>query len=180
MEGTMRTLLLAAAAAFAFAGAAQAEVKSAAEGRLVLENVVVVEASADKVYAALGRIGDWWDGEHSYSGKASNMTIKLEAGACFCEAIPGGGSIKHGEVVLAWPGKFLRLEAPLGPLQDLGVATALTYTLEPAGEGRTKVTQSYKASGLDAATLKGAPLFDMVIGGSLKRFKSYVETGKPS
>lgn len=176
----MRNLLWAALAALALAGAAQAEVKSAAEGRLVLENVVVVDAPADKVYAALGKVGDWWDGEHTYSGKASNMTMKLEAGACFCEAIPPGGSIKHGEVVLAWPGKFLRLEAALGPLQDLGVAAALTYTLEPAGEGRTKVTQSYKAGGLDAATLKGAPLFDKVIGGALTRFKRYVETGKPA
>ena len=176
----MRSLLLAAVAVLAFAGSARAEVKTAAEGRLVLENVVVVEAPADKVYAALGRIGDWWDSEHTYSGKASNMTLKLEPGACFCEAIPGGGGVKHGEVVLAWPGKFLRLEAPLGPLQDMGVATALTYTLEPAGEGKTKVTQSYKASGLDADSLKGAPLFDRVIGGSLKRFKTYVETDKPA
>ena len=93
--------------------------------------------------------------------------------------LPPGGSIKHGEVVLAWPGKFLRLQAALGPLQDLGVAAALTYTLEPAGEGKTKVTQSYKAGGLDAATLEGAPLFDHVVGGSLTRFKTYVETGKP-
>jgi uncharacterized protein YndB with AHSA1/START domain len=178
----MRNLLAAVMAAMAFtaaAGSASAEVKSAAEGRLVLENTVVIDAPVDKVYAALGKIGAWWDDAHTYSGKASNMSVELKAGSCFCETIPGGGSIKHGEVVLAWPGKFLRLEAPLGPLQDLGVATALTYTLEPAGEGRTKVVQSYKVGGLDAATLKAGPLFDKVIGGSLTRFKAYVETGKP-
>lgn len=178
----MRTLLAACAALAyaAFAGSALAEVKTAAEGRLVLENTVVIDAPPAKVYAALCKVGDWWDSAHTYSGKASNMTVELKAGSCWCETIPGGGSIKHGEVVLAWPEKFVRLEAPLGPMQDMGVATALTYTLEPAEGGKTKVVQSYKVSGLDAAALKGAPLFDMVIGGGLKRFKSYVETGKPS
>ncbi|NBB17472.1 ATPase [Caulobacter sp. SLTY] len=175
----MRKLLMAAmtASVFAMAAPAGAEVKSTAEGRLVVENIVVIDATADKVYAALGQIGSWWESSHTYSGKAANMTLKLEPGACFCETLPGGG-VKHGEVALAWPGKMLRITGALGPLQDLGVEGALTFTLTPTADGKTQVAQSYKVGGLDAAFMKNAPVIDMVVGTQLKRLKTFVETGK--
>ncbi|HYE44144.1 MAG TPA: SRPBCC domain-containing protein [Caulobacter sp.] len=176
----MRKFLMAAVAAClcGLAAPAGAEVKLAAEGRLFLENTVVIDAPPAKVYAALGQIGAWWDSDHTYTGKASNMTMKLEPGACFCEAMPGGGGVKHGEVALAWPDKLVRITGALGPLQDLGVVGALTFTLTATPDGKTRVAQTYKVGGLDAATLKGAPVFDRVIGGALPRLKAFVETGK--
>lgn len=174
----MRKLLAAvmAVALVGAAGTASAAVKSAAEGRLELESSVVVNASPDKVYAAIGQIGSWWDPAHSYGGK---MTMELKPGGCFCEAVPGGG-VKHGEVVMALPGKFVRLSAPLGPMQDWGVSAAMTFELKPAEGGKTTVVMGYKASGFSAGQLQAAPGIDGVVGGQLGRLKTFVETGKPS
>ena len=166
------------AAALLFgAGGASAEVKSTWEDGLRTENRVVIAAPPEKVYAALGEIGRWWNGEHSYSGDSKNMTIALTPGGCFCEALPGGG-VKHGEVILAWPGTTLRIQGGFGPLQDEGASGALTFNLKKV-EGGTEVIQTYSIGGLRPDMVKAAPLFDSVFGEQLTRFKSYVETGKP-
>jgi hypothetical protein len=175
----MRRTVLAAAAALVMAtaigGSTNAAVKTAAEGRLELDYASVINASPDKVYEAIGQIGGWWDPAHSYGGK---MTLELKPGGCFCESLPGGG-VRHGEVVMAMPGQMVRLSAPLGPMQDWGVATAFTFALKPAEGGKTQLLVSYKASGFSAAQLQAASGIDAVIGGQVTRLKAYVETGKP-
>ena len=112
----MRAAFILSMLALAIAAPAQAEVKWTGESGLRIENRVTVSAPPEKVYAALGEIGKWWNGAHSYTGDAANMTIALEPGACFCERFPKGGAVKHGEVVLAWPGQTLRIDAALGPM----------------------------------------------------------------
>jgi uncharacterized protein YndB with AHSA1/START domain len=164
-------------AALAVAGPSFAEVKAAAEGRLDLETSLIVEASPDQVYAAIGRIGDWWDPAHSYGGV---MSVSLTPGGCFCEALPQGGGVKHGEVVSAMPGKLVRLSAALGPMQDWGVSAALTFTLTPVDDRHTRVTVTYKAGGFSAAQLQAAPGIDAVISGQAGRLKTFAETGKPT
>lgn len=159
------------------AGSASAEIKSTWEDGLRTETKVVIAAPPEKVYAALGEIGGWWNGAHTYSGDSSNLTIALKPGGCFCEALPGGG-VKHGEVILAWPGTTLRIRGGFGPLQDEGASGALTFNLKKV-EGGTEVTQTYAIGGLRPDMVKAAPLFDGVISEQLFRFKSYVETGKP-
>lgn len=173
-----RAVLVVAAMALLGAGTARAAVKSTWEAGIRLESKVTIAAPPDRVYAALGDIGKWWDSEHTYTGDAANMTVALAPGACFCERFAKGGGVKHGEVVLAWPGQVLRIHGAFGPLQDEGVTGALTFTLK-AVEGGTEVTQSYNAGGLRPEMVANAPLFDQVIGGQLTRFKRYVETGKP-
>lgn len=176
----MKSLIAAVAAAALLlgAGAASAEVKSTWEDGLRTENRVVIAASPDKVYLALGEIGRWWNGEHSYSGDAKNMTIVLAPGGCFCEALPGGG-VKHGEVILAWPGTTLRIQGGFGPLQDEGASGALTFNLK-AVDGGTEVIQTYAIGGLRPEMVKAGPIFDRVVGEQLTRFKRYVETGSPA
>lgn len=168
-------ILLTALMALSLGGPAAAAVKSASEGRLELESTVVIAATPDRVYAGIGRMGDWWDPVHSYGGK---MSLELKPGGCFCEALPGGG-VKHGEVVMALPGKMVRLSAPLGPMQDWGVATAMTFELKAAEGGKTQLTLRYSAGGFSEGQLKAAPAIDSVMAGQLTRLKSYVETGKP-
>jgi len=174
---TFRIAVLAGAALALGAGAAWAEVKSTWEAGLRTENRVVIAAPPEEVYLALGEIGRWWNGAHSYSGKSDNMTIQLKPGGCFCEALPGGG-VKHGEVILAWPSQTLRIQGGFGPLQDEGASGALTFNLKKV-EGGTEVTQTYAIGGLRPEMVKAAPVFDRVFGEQLTRFKSYVETGKP-
>ncbi len=54
------------------------------------------------------------------------------------------------QVVYAAPGKTLRLSGGLGPLQGMGVTGAMTFTLEPAADGRTLLRYQYVVLGVSA------------------------------
>src|SRR5689334_25302468 len=95
--------LAVAVAALSFAGAARAEVVDKGAYGFRLKFVQQVAAPPDKVFKAVGEIGRWWTDEHTYSGKAANMTMPLTANACFCESLPNGGSVRHGVVDAVMP-----------------------------------------------------------------------------
>ncbi|MFN3512238.1 MAG: ATPase [Phenylobacterium sp.] len=175
----MRTIL-AACFAVAMGGAAHAEVVEQSDAGFRIRNTVATAASPDRVYAALGEIGRWWDDAHTYSGQAANMTLRLESGACFCEALPQGGGVRHGVVALAWPDQsLLRLEAALGPLQDEGAAGALTFQAR-VKDGVTEIVQTYNVGGMTADRARRfAPLVDQVMRTQLERLGRYAATGAP-
>jgi len=173
----------AAIALLSVAAPAHAEIKQTWAAGFQLENRAVIAASPDKVWAALGQIGEWWNAEHSYSGDGANMTMPLTPGGCFCEALPGrgaGGGVKHGEVVMVMPGEVLRIDAPLGPLQGEGVAAALTFTLKATANGGTEVVETFNVGGARPEIVGYAAGIDGVVGEQLGRLKRYVETGKPA
>ena len=58
------------------------------------------------------------DPQHTWSEDARNMAIDPRAGGCFCEKLSNSGSVQHMIVILAEPGKTLRIRGALGPLQD--------------------------------------------------------------
>jgi uncharacterized protein YndB with AHSA1/START domain len=126
--------------------AAQAEVKSATSAGFEIENKRTVAASPAEAYAALGRIASWWSAAHTYSGSAANLSLGLQAGACFCERLDDGGSVEHARVVQARPRQMLRLHGALGPLQAEAATGTLTFTLKPVAQG-TEITQSYVVGG---------------------------------
>jgi uncharacterized protein YndB with AHSA1/START domain len=173
----MRMLL--AIAVVAGAGCAQAEVVDAQPGGFEVRHGLHIDAPPARVYDAIAHVGHWWDGAHTYSGDASHLTIEAIAGGCFCEALPDGGSVAHMRVVFAQPGKVLRLEGALGPLQGLGVIGHLTWALA-AKDGGTELVQTYDVGGYAKGGLAGlaAPV-DHVLGEQAQRLKSYVETGEP-
>lgn len=176
----MRAWILAALAAATLGGAAQAEVVETNPQGFRLKTVRQIDAPPAKVFKAIGEIGRWWDGEHSYSGDAQNITMPLQANACWCETIPGGGSVRHGVVVLAWEAQgMIRADAALGPLQDEGVNGALLFQLKPK-DGGTELTVTYNVGGARDAIAKAGPGVDQVLTGGWDRLKRYVETGKPS
>jgi hypothetical protein len=118
-------------------------------------------------------IGKWWDSEHTYSGKASNLWIDAVAGGCFCEKLPNGGSVRHMTVVFAQPGKTLRMEGGLGPLQSMAVNAVMTFTFSGEGSG-TKVTISYVVGGYVPGGLqKMSVLVDRVLADQMKRFQNF-------
>jgi uncharacterized protein YndB with AHSA1/START domain len=94
----------------------------------------------------LGRVGEWWGKNHTYSGDASNLSLSLQANGCFCEKMPDGGTIEHLRIVQARPGSTLRAQGGLGPLQAEAVAGTLTWSLK-AVTGGTEITQNYIVSG---------------------------------
>jgi uncharacterized protein YndB with AHSA1/START domain len=157
--------------------AARAEVKSAASDGFLISYAKRVDAPPAKVYSALALIDRWWNGEHSYSGSAANLSLQLQAGACFCERW-SEGSVEHGRVILAMRDQMLRLQTALGPLQGRAVTGVLTFQLQPAETG-TQLTMTYLVSGTSASALeKSAPAVDGVLGEQFARLVRLVETGK--
>jgi hypothetical protein len=120
------------------------------------------------------RVGDWWGGSHTYSGDASRLTMKLEPGGCWCESLPSGGFVRHMDVVYVEPNVALRLVGGLGPLQQMGVSGALTFTLKAGSSGKTRVVAEYAASGYAAdGFTELAPAVDRVLGAQLNRFAAH-------
>jgi hypothetical protein len=123
-------------------------------------------------------VGDWWNSMHTFSGGAHNLSIEDKAMGCFCEKLPGGGSVRHMVVVYADPGKKLVLSGALGPLQSIAATGSMTIQLAPAG-GATKLTVGYAVTGYLAAGMNtwAAPV-DSVLTEQFTRLKSLIETGK--
>jgi uncharacterized protein YndB with AHSA1/START domain len=159
---------LALAALVLASAPAAAEVKSATAAGFEVEARAIVAATPAETYRMLGRIGEWWNDGHTYSGKAANMSLQLKAGGCFCETIPAdGGTIEHARVIHARPGDTLRLQGGLGPLQAEAAIGTLTWSLK-AVPGGTELVQTYVAGGYirgGADTL--APIVDQVLAEQL-------------
>jgi len=118
----------------------------------------------------------WWDGAHTYSGSSKNLSIDARPGGCFCEAFPAGGGTEHARVIYVEPGKILRMQGALGPLQGSGVASVLTWAFDPA-EGGAKVTLTVATGGyLPGGFDQLAPLVDGVLKGQVTRLAAYAAT----
>jgi len=142
--------------ALAVAGPAVAEVKSVAANGFEIVSVATISAPPDRVYAALGEVGRWWDPSHTFSRDAGNLSLELRAGGCFCERLKDGGSVQHLQVVYAAPGAGLRLRGALRPLQMVGVDGALGWTLKPV-EGGTNVLIPAMSPGHSKIMSPGVP-----------------------
>ena len=153
------------------ASPAAAEIRTSDATSFELEHRAVVPASPAEVYAQIGRIGEWWNVEHSYSGKAENLSLELRAGACFCERLEDGGSVEHLRVVYAAPGSAIRLVGGLGPLQQQAVSGTFSWTLKPV-PGGTELVQNYVVAGrLSGGAEAWAPTVDQVLGQQFDRLR---------
>ncbi len=138
-----------------------------------------VKATPEAVWQSIVQLPRWWSDAHTYSGKASNMSLDSVAGGCWCERWGEGQSVQHGQVALVQPGRVLRMNASLGPLQELGVNGVLTIVTS-AQDGKTFLRMTYRVAGnADAGLDKLAPVVDQVIGAQYRRLKELAETGQP-
>lgn len=173
----MRRLALASAAC-ALAPLAHAEVKESSADAFFLTYEGGVAAPTAKAYADIVQIGKWWSSEHTYSGKAVNLTLKADAGGCFCERWKDG-SVEHGEVLMAMPGKVLRLRTALGPLQERALTGILTFWLKNE-DSATTLTVEYRVNGANESGLDQlAPSVDAMLGEQVARLRRYIATGNP-
>ena len=150
-----------------------AEVLSAGPNGFEVRETVNLVIPAPQAYAAFARIGAWWNGEHSYSGDASRMTLPLRAGACFCETLDNGGGIEHMRVTFVQPGERILLTGSLGPLLYEATTGVMDVKFERIAGG-ARVTMNYRAAGFakgGAATM--APLVDQVLGDQMKRYRAF-------
>jgi uncharacterized protein YndB with AHSA1/START domain len=161
----------------ALGSAAQAEVAKSDASGFVSTHSVVIAAAPDKVWDAIVQPQLWWSKDHSYSGKAENLSLYPRPGGCWCEKLPGGG-VEHGRVIYADRGKALRIDGALGPLQSGAVTGRLTFALKAEGQG-TVLTLTYVVGGFHPAGLQAlATPVDGVLAAQLPALKRVAETGK--
>lgn len=167
---------LAAAVVLALSAApAAAEVVARSADSFTLRYAVPLETSAGDVVLALEGIAGWWDGAHTYSGDARNLSLSLDPGGCFCEALPGGGAFGHGRVV-SLDDDHLALDAPLGPLKGRASKANLVFSWPDAGRG-TMVTMTFVVEGPGLGAMAD-PVHD-VMALQFERLIRYVEYGEP-
>ena len=171
----MKRLLLAAALSLA-AGAASAEVTNRSDAGFSLSYERVVAASDEAILAAIARPAAWWSDAHTYSGSASNISVDLRPGGCWCEALPGGG-VKHAEAVLVWPEqRMVRFDAPFGPLQSIGADAVLTMTWAEAADGPARTLKwSFVVTGPGAGAM--AEAIDGVMSEQFGRLAAHLSAG---
>jgi uncharacterized protein YndB with AHSA1/START domain len=149
--------------------AAGAEVMLAAADAMHIRHQYRIDAPAAQAWESLIHPERWWPADHTWSGKRESLSIDATAGGCYCERW-AGGSAEHGSVIMAIPGKLLRLSAALGPLQEMAVSGVLTITLA-AQDGVTVADVSYRVSGDAAHKLDElAPIVDQVLGQQFAAF----------
>jgi hypothetical protein len=165
------------------AAAARGEVKRAAADDLTVEHHLSTSVAAPQLYRAIGQVDKWWSGTHTWSGSAANLSLKLEAGGCFCERW-AEGSVEHGQVIQTLRDRLVRLHATLGPLMDLAVSGVLTFQLSPPAAGSSgkgaDLVVTYRISGDSTHGLKAlAGPVDKVLGEAAARLVHFAQTGKP-
>lgn len=167
----------------AAAGSARADIQAASSDGFVISYSQRIEAAPATVYAALAAVDRWWTGEHTWSGDAANLSLKAEAGSCFCERWRDG-SVEHGRVVMAVRDQVLRLQTALGPLQGKALNGVLTFQLMPDAKdsaAATTLTMTYVVNGASASALdKIAPAVNEILGEQFGRLVRFIRTGKPT
>jgi hypothetical protein len=156
-------------------GRAAAEVVSVASNGFEIRETAHTAAPPDKVYAALLLPAHWWNSEHTFSGSAANLVLDARAGGCWCETLPGGGSVEHLTVVYVSPGKTLRLRGALGPFQRLAVDGVMTWSVKSVAGGTdvsfTYAIGGYSKDGFDELS----KMTDQVLGEQIERLKKLVD-----
>lgn len=175
----MKRYLTAAIALLAVAPG-YSEVADSATNGFTVKITTRIQAAPAEVYRRFIRIGDWWSPGHTWSGDSRNLSIEEKAAGCFCEKLPGGGGVRHMDVVHLAPGKTVILTGGLGPLQSIAATGNMTIQLSADGAA-TKLALVYAVSGyLPAGMNTWAGPVDSVLSEQIMRLKSYVEKGDPA
>lgn len=171
----MRSFLFAALAVLS--APAAADVVSADAHGFEVQQAVNIVIPTTQAYAAFGRIGSWWNAEHTYSGDSANLRLALQPGGCFCEINPKGGGVEHMRVSAVMPGERIVMTGALGPLLYEGVSGVMDVKFERIAGG-ARVSLNYRASGFAKGNAdKLAPLVDSVLADQLKRYRTFAAKG---
>ena len=142
----MKTAPIMAILAAGLAVPAHAEVVQSSPEGFVVTTSSATKVHPDEIWQALMQPANWWNGEHSWSLDAANFTLDPVAGGCFCETLPDGGSARHMQVIMAQPGKMLRMSGALGPLQSEPLDGVLTIEIRNEGSASEVVLPMWSAA----------------------------------
>ncbi|MFN8179676.1 MAG: SRPBCC domain-containing protein [bacterium] len=170
----MRVSMLVAAGCLALATCAWSEPKEFTVRAVTIEKDVVVAAAPLPAWNAFtGDVSPWWD--HHFMEKPYKLVIDRKPGGGFWELFDKEGhGVKHAEVIVADPGKLLRLRGPLGfSGKAVDLVQSFEFTADPKG---TKIHFTLNALGqLDD---EGIAALDRVWDHFLQRYQEYVAAGK--
>ena len=160
---------------------ALAEIADSGANGFTIKVVTTIKATPADVYKKLiHNVGDWWSSTHTFSGDAHNLSIEEKLMGCFCEKLANGGGVRHMEVLFFAPEKILRMSGAMGPLQSMGVAGTMTFTLTPDKDG-TKLEVTYALAGYQPQGMNSwAAPYDRMLTEQVTRLKNFVETGNPA
>ena len=179
----MKNALVPAVLLAAISSPAFAEVKAASDTGFNSVHIATVNASPEDIWQRLLTPKDYWNRAHSWSGSSAGFYIDAQANGCFCELFQEAdangklktvGSVEHMRVIFAQPGKVLRMQGALGPLQSEAVIGTLTVAMEPAKDSvGTRVSFSYVVGGyMRYKVSEIAPAVDKVLGEQFKNMLS--------
>ncbi len=120
--------------ALSFSVPAQAEIIASTPDHFTLKHEASSDYTPKQIWQRLKNPSRWWHPDHTYSGSAKNLSIRLRAGGQWKEKWKDG-SVVHGTVLYVKKGEILRLDAPFGPLQEMAVKDVWTITVMPEGTG---------------------------------------------
>ncbi len=175
----MKNALFPAVLLAAISSPAFAEVKAASDTGFNSVHIATVNATPEEIWNRLLTPKDYWNKAHSWSGSSAGFYIDAQANGCFCELFQEAdangtlktvGSVEHMRVIFAHPGKVLRMQGALGPLQSEAVMGTLTVAMEPAKDNvGTRVSFSYVVGGYMRYKISEiAPAVDKVLGEQFK------------
>ena len=178
----MKNCLIFAALVIGISLPAYAEVTSTTDTGFNVVHMAEVAADPDTIWKRLIAPKNYWSKAHSWSGNSDGFYIDAQAGGCFCELFQEKGadgktkttgSVEHMRVIFAQPGKVLRMQGALGPLQSEAVLGTLTVAIEPLVDGKgSKLSFSYVVGGhMRYKVADIAPAVDKVLS---EQFKSLI------
>jgi len=154
---------------------AMASVHDSSPDGFAVRHTALAPAEAADVWETLLDPAEWWDGNHTFSGDAANLSLDARAGGCFCELLPDPasktapprGGVQHMQVAYLEKPRVLRITGALGPLQSEAVVGTMTFMIKPEEAG-TRINVEYVVGGyFRIATDKMAPLVDRVVGAQM-------------
>ena len=170
--------LLVASVLFLAPAPVAADVVSASANGFEISHTVNLVQKPEIAFAAFRNVAGWWDGEHTYSGDAKNLSLALMPGGCFCERFPAGGGIEHMRVTYLDPGKRIVLTGSLGPLLYEATSGVMDVQIKSQAAG-SQLTLNYRAAGFYKGNgAASAPIVDKVLSEQLKRFRAFA-TARP-
>lgn len=152
---------------------ASAEVVSASPNGFEVRETVPLVVPPDVAWSSFANVSQWWDPDHTYSGKSENLSLSLQPGGCFCERFPKGGGIEHMRVTYVDPGKHAVLTGALGPLLYEGTVGVMDVQVKQVAGG-AQLTLDYKVAGFaNGGADKLALAVDGVLAAQITRLRTY-------
>lgn len=131
----------------ALAGPATAEIESRSTDGFVLSHAAPAPVTPVRLDQLVGGLPHWWQGSHTYSGDAANLSVEATPGGCWCERLPDGTVFEHARIREIEADRVV-LDAPLGPLN--GIASRAVLTFATAADGAVTLRFEVEGEGVGA------------------------------